>query len=198
MKKRLLMVLLLGTFALTQALAQSRIITERVTDADDGAGLPGVTVTLKGTKQGNLTDANGSFRISAKTGDVLNFSFIGYATVEVPITDGKNDYTLSLKTDTRLLTEVVVTDGYAVQSKKSYIGSSSAVAGKVNENKPFTSPLQALQGEVAGLNISSNSGQPGEDVQVRLRGVGSISAGSNPLYVIDGTIINAGDLSTLT
>src|ERR1700753_1552422 len=130
MKKKLLIILLLGSFMLTQALAQNRIITGKVTDAEDGAGLPGVSITLKGTNQGSLTDGSGKFSISAKTGDVLRFTFIGYVTTEVPVTDGKNDYILSLKTDTRLLTEVVVTDGYAVQSKKSYTGSSSAVSGK--------------------------------------------------------------------
>jgi TonB-dependent starch-binding outer membrane protein SusC len=198
MKKKLLIILLLGSVMLNQAFAQSRIITGKVTDAQEGYGLPGVTVTVKETKHGSLTDANGTFSVNAKTGDVLSFTFIGYATVEVPVTDGKSDYAISLKTDTRVLTEVVVTDGYGVQSKKSYTGSASAVSGKINEDKPFTSPMLALQGEVPGLNVSSNSGQPGANVQVRLRGVGSISAGSNPLYVLDGTIINAGDLSQLT
>src|ERR1700712_252496 len=141
MKKSLLIILLLGSFALSQALAQSRIITGKVTDADDGTGLPGVSVSLKGTTQGNLTDGTGKFSLNAKTGDVLRFTFVGYQAVEIPVTDGRNDYTVSLKTDTRVLTEVVVTDGYAVQSKKSYTGSSSAVSGRTNKNNTFYLPF---------------------------------------------------------
>jgi len=198
MKKILFTIYLVGFFAVVTVFAQNRIVTGSVVAADDGGTMPGVTITIKGTSQGAVSDVDGKFRISAKTGDVLQFKFIGYATAEVPIVNGVSTYAVKLSPENRLLNEVVVTDAYGVQLKKSYTGSATTVSGAVNENKPFTTTMQSLQGEVAGLNITNNSGQPGADVQVHLRGVGSIGAGSNPLYVIDGTIINSGDLSTLT
>jgi TonB-linked SusC/RagA family outer membrane protein len=196
MKKNLLAFLLLSMVTLSSVFAQGRKITGKVTGADDGQPIPGVTVAVKGTTRGLLTDMDGKFAVEAKDGDVLKFSFIGYSPVEITVTAGGN-YEVKLKDDTRLLTEVVVKDSYGAQSKKSYTGAASTVSGRDNENKPFATPLQALQGEVAGLNISTNSGQPGANVQVRLRGIGSLGAGSNPLYVIDGMIIPTLDNSRL-
>jgi TonB-linked SusC/RagA family outer membrane protein len=198
MKKILFAIYFVGFFAVSTVFAQNRIVTGSVVAADDGGTVPGVTIAIKGTSQGTVSDVDGKFRISAKTGDVLQIKFIGYVTAEIPIVDGVSVYTVKLAPENRLLTEVVVTDTYGAQLKKSYTGSATTVSGKVNENKPFTTTMQSLQGEVAGLNVTNNSGQPGADVQVHLRGIGSIGAGSNPLYVIDGTIINSGDLSTLT
>ncbi|QKJ28919.1 SusC/RagA family TonB-linked outer membrane protein [Mucilaginibacter mali] len=197
MKQRLLFILLLGFALMTNAFAQERKITGRVLSADDSQPLPGVSVKIKGTTKGVLTDGDGNFSISASNGQTLVFSFIGYNEQSVAVRAG-NFPAVKLITNNKLLNEVVVTDGYTTQSKKFRTGSSTVVQGVENENKPFSSPLQALQGQVPGLNVTSNSGQPGANVQVRLRGVGSIGAGSNPLYVIDGMIINAGDLSRLT
>jgi TonB-linked SusC/RagA family outer membrane protein len=196
MKKTLLSFFLLSIIALNCAYAQSKKITGKVLGADDGQPIPGVSVSVKGTTKGVLTDPDGKFAIEAANGTVLKFSFIGYATVEITI-GSVASYEVKLKSDIRQLSEVVVADSYGVQAKKSYTGSATTVSGKENENKPFSTPLQALQGEVAGLNISSNTGQPGSNVQVRLRGVGSLGAGANPLYVIDGTIIPSLDNSRL-
>ena len=197
MKQKLLIFFLLGLFALNNAFAQNRKITGVVTGADDGQPLPGVSVMVQGTKVGTLTDGDGKFTLNVPSNsETLIFTFIGYATQNLTI-GGGNTYNVRLATSTRQLTEVTVTDGYAVQSKKSYTGSATTIGGREVENKPFSTPLQALQGEVAGLNISTNSGQPGANVQVNLRGPGSIGADSNPLYVIDGMIINSGDLSRL-
>jgi TonB-linked SusC/RagA family outer membrane protein len=197
MKQKLLIILLLGFAVLTNAFAQERKITGRVVSADDNQSLPGVSVKVKGTTKGVLTDGDGNFSIAANTGQTLVFTFIGYSEYNVVVPKG-NLPTIKLGTNNKLLSEVVVTDGYTTQSKKFRTGASTTVSGADNENKPFSSPLQALQGEVSGLNVTANSGQPGANVQVRLRGVSSIGAGSNPLYVIDGMIINAGDLSRLT
>jgi TonB-linked SusC/RagA family outer membrane protein len=197
MKKILLTFLLLSIITLGSVYAQSRKITGRVIGADDGQPLPGVSVSIKGTTRGVITTGEGRFTLTASPGETLQVTFIGYTSQSIPVT-GATDYQVKLATDTKLLNEVVVLDGYGAQQKKAFTGSSSTVNGAQNENKPFSSPLQALQGEIPGLNISSNSGQPGANVQVRLRGVGSISAGSNPLYVIDGQIVNAGDVSRLT
>lgn len=196
MKKVLLMFLVLFSVAFSNVYAQGRKITGTVIGADDGQPLPGVSVSVKGTNRGTITDGNGKFTLNASTGETLTVTFIGYTTQSLPVTAG-NDYQVKLGSDTKLLNEVVVADSYGVQSKKAYTGAAASVNGKENENKPFSTPLGALQGEVAGLNISSNSGQPGALEQVRLRGVGSISEGSNPLYVVDGVIIASGDFSRL-
>lgn len=198
MRKNLLVLFFLGLLTISSAFAQTRSITGTVSGADDGATLPGVTVSIRGTAKGVVTDVGGKFMLAAKNGDVLQFSYVGFVTNYVTVKNGKSNYDVLLKTDTHLLNEVTVTDGYSVQQKKSYTGASTAVNGQRNENKPFTSTMQSLQGEVAGLNVTNNSGQPGANVEVRLRGVGSLGAGSNPLYVVDGTIITSGDLSSLT
>ena len=197
MKKFLLLVHLAGFLAINAALGQARVESGTVTTADSGEPLPGVTINVKGTTVGVISDAAGKFKISVKTGTVLRFTFIGFAPYELTVAQGIDDYAVKLQTDTHLLADVIVTDGYATELKKAYTGAATAVNGEQNENKPFTSTMQSLQGEVAGLNVSNNSGQPGANVEVRLRGVGSIGAGSDPLYVVDGMIINAGNLSTL-
>jgi len=197
MKKKLLMIFVLSCITLSSVFAQSRKITGRVTGADDSAPLPGVSVSIKGTARGVITNNDGKFTLPVSTGETLQFTFIGYYTLIIPIT-AADDYQVKLQTDIKLLNEVVVTDSYGTLAKKSYTGAASTVNGAENENKPFTSPWQALQGEVPGLNVSSFSGQPGADIQVNLRGVGSIGSGTNPLYVIDGAIVNAGDISSLT
>ena len=167
------MIFVLSCITLSNVFAQSRKITGTVTGANDGGPLPGVSVTIKGTTRGVSTNADGKFTITASTGETLQFTFIGYNTLIIPITTS-DDYQVKMQTDIKLLNEVVVTDSYGTQAKKSYTGAASTVNGAENENKPFSSPLQALQGEVPGLNVSSFSGQPGADFQVRLRGVGSI------------------------
>ena len=198
MKQKLLIVFLFGLFALQSAFAQNRKITGTVTGSDDGQPLPGVSVMVQGTKIGTLTGGDGQYILNVPaTGGVLEFSFIGFATQRLSITSNST-YNIKLAISTRQLTEVTVSTGYGVQAKKSFTGSTASVSGPENENKPFSSPLQALQGEVAGLNVSSFSGQPGANVQLRIRGVNSIGADSNPLYVVDGMIINSGDLSRLT
>ena len=191
------MIFVLSCITLGSVFAQSRKITGTVTGADDKAPLPGVSVTVKGTTRGVSTDADGKFTIIAATGEILQFTFIGYNTLVIPLT-ASNDYGVKLQADIKLLNEVVVTDSYGIQAKKSYTGAASTVNGAENENKPFSSPLQALQGEVPGLNVSLFSGQPGANIQVRLRGIGSIGSASNPLFVIDGAIVNSGDISTFT
>jgi TonB-linked SusC/RagA family outer membrane protein len=197
MKKKLLVIFVLSFITINCLFAQDRRITGTVVGAGDKAPLPGVSVTIKGTNRGSITDGDGKFIIAASTGEILQFTFIGYDTFMITIT-ASGDYHIELQTDIKLLNEVVVIDSYGTQAKKSYTGAASTVNGAENENKPFASPLQALQGEVPGLYVSSFSGQPGADIQVRLRGVNSLAVGLNPLYVIDGAIVNAGDISQIT
>ena len=122
MKKILFTLFLLGFVAINAVFAQNRIVTGRVIAVDDGGPLPGVTITIKGSKQGVISDAQGNFKMIAKTGDVLHFTFVGYTAVDVPVVDGVNDYPVKLNVDSHQLSEVVVTDTYGTQLKKSYTG----------------------------------------------------------------------------
>ncbi|MGZ3754206.1 MAG: SusC/RagA family TonB-linked outer membrane protein [Mucilaginibacter sp.] len=196
MKKTLLLFLVLLGITIGNIHAQNRKISGKVVGADDGAPLPGVSITVKGTKRGVITDGSGQFFIQAAPGETLTATFVGYLPVSVQIT-AATSYPIKMTPDTKQLNEIVITDSYGTSTKKAYSGSAAVVSGATNENKPFSSPLQALQGEVAGLNIGSFSGVPGANVQVRLRGVGSIQLDANPLYVIDGMFINSGSLSRL-
>jgi TonB-linked SusC/RagA family outer membrane protein len=178
------------------AKSQTRELHGWVRDST-GVPIPGVSVTAEGSRGGTQTDKEGrySIRIASKD-EALHFSIVGYTTKIVRLT-GNSEYTVRLDADSRQLSEVVVTDGYFTQAKKSYTGAAITVSGVENENKPYATPLVALQGEVAGLNIAVPNGQPGADVTVRLRGLGSTALNSNPLYVVDGMIINSGNLSRL-
>ncbi|HEY0245173.1 MAG TPA: SusC/RagA family TonB-linked outer membrane protein [Mucilaginibacter sp.] len=201
MKKYIHLLILFSLFTLNSVMAQNRKIAGTVTGADDGQPLPGVTVKIQGTKIGTLTDGDGKYILNIPANSTgLDFTFIGYAPQHVTLT-GSNTYSVKLTSDTKQLAEVQVTDGYFTQSKKSYTGSASTISGAENENKPFSTPLAALQGEAAGVNIALTSGQPGAAAQVQIRGVGSTALNSNPLYVIDGMIVNTGnggDLARLT
>lgn len=175
------------------AMAQSRKITGTVTSADDGQPLPGVSVALQGTKQGVLTDGDGKFTLNASTGQVLVFTYVGFTAQQIAVPAGPFP-PVKLKTDARVLSDVVIKDSYGTQSRKAYTGAAGVVSGAENENKPFSTFQQALQGEIAGVNVQINSGQPGALNQVRIRGVNSITslAAAQPLYVIDGMIVNGG------
>jgi TonB-linked SusC/RagA family outer membrane protein len=198
MKQKLLVVFLLSMGLFSSAFAQNRKISGKITAVEDGLPLPGVSVKIQGSKLGTSTSADGSFSLSVpETAKVLEFSFTGYLSKTLPLTT-LNMYNAQLSTDTKTLSEVVIRDSYGSYTKQSYVGSASIISGAVNENKPTASPINALQGQVAGLNVTVGSGQPGAEVQVRLRGLGSTALSSNPLYVVDGMIINSGDLSRNT
>ncbi len=107
MKRILFTIYLVCFFALTAAIAQTRIVTGRVIAVDDGEAMPGVTINIKGTPEAVVSDADGKFRISAKTGDVLHFSFVGYTAVDIPIVNGVSTYPVKLTIDTHTLAEVV-------------------------------------------------------------------------------------------
>ena len=170
-------------------------INGKVTNAEDNSPLPGASVRVLNSKLETLTDAEGNFTLTVPSGTkMLVISYVGFGAQEIPLTESKS-YTVKLSVASKQMADVVVTDGYATQSKKSYTGASSVVNGAQNENKPFTTPQAALQGELPGVNSTINSGQPGANTQVRIRGINSVSLDANPLYVVDGMIINSGQLS---
>jgi TonB-linked SusC/RagA family outer membrane protein len=176
--------------------AQS-VITGKVTDAKDGLPLSGVSVRVKGSTNGTQSDNDGNFRISADGKQkTLVFSHVGYASEEVN-PGNKQNITVSLSTEERKLEEVVVV-AYGSQDKTKITGAVAKVDGKDLADIPLTSVDQMLQGKVAGLQSVASSGQPGALQEIRIRGIGSINASSEPLFVIDGIPVTTGDVSRLT
>ncbi|RYU77852.1 SusC/RagA family TonB-linked outer membrane protein [Hymenobacter persicinus] len=162
----------------------------RVVD-EKGQGLPGVNVVVRGTSNGTQTDPDGRYTIKADGGATLVFSFIGYLAQEVPL-NGRDAVNVALAPDNKTLSEVVVV-GYGVQEKKLLATSIASVSAKQVELIPVSSPSEALVGLVAGAQITEPSGEPGQGAVIRVRGLGSISAGNSPLYVVDGYPLNNAD-----
>lgn len=170
--------------------AQSKQITGTVTSAEDGIGMPGVSVVVKGTTVGASTDIDGKYTLQAKASDVLIFSFVGMIPQEIKV-GNQTTINVVLKTESIGVDEVVVL-GYTVKHKNEMTGSSVQVNAEKLENTPVVSVDQMLQGRVAGLSISGTSGTPGAVQNIRIRGVNSITAGNEPLYVVDGVpIVNS-------
>jgi len=198
MKRKLLKCLLFFFVLLaTKVSAQERTLTGLVTAKDDGVPLPGVSVKVKGSQISTSTGADGKFTIRASANQSLLFSYIGYLTQDVSV-GSKTSFVISLIGDAQNLQEVVVVDGYRTTTKKANTSSIGSVNGQALENKPFSTVQQALQGQIAGVAAVVSTGQPGANVNIRIRGLGSFALSSNPLYVIDGMIVNAGDLSSAT
>jgi iron complex outermembrane receptor protein len=173
------------------AIAQDRVVSGRVTDSKDNAGVPGVTVTPKGTKTGTQTASDGSFRITVGPGvTTLVFTSIGYTTQEVDIT-GKTAIDVSFVISNAQLGEVVVT-GYGTARKKDLTGSVVSLREKDFNKGVITSPDQLIQGKAAGLMVINNMGQPGGSTTIRIRGTSSIRSGNQPLFVIDGVPLSGG------
>ena len=178
--------LLLTVGLVTSAQTVSGIVT-----SDDGP-LPGATVVVKGTSNGVSTDFDGNFSINAPADAILEVSFVGFSTLDVPV-NGQDNLTITLATDNEL-DEVVVT-GYGSQKKKE-ITSAVAVVGEEEFNKgTINDASQLLQGKVAGLSIYNKGGNPNDDAVIRLRGLSTLGANASPLVVIDGII--GGSLANL-
>ena len=185
MKQKLLLSLVLILTLVNQTWAQSRVLTGRVTDAGSGQGLPGVNVVVKGTTIGTYTGGDGSYSLEIPGENaVLVFSFLGYVKQELSPA-GKSTINVSLKEDSKALSEVVVV-GYGVQDVKDVTGSVTSIKASAIENQPVQSFDQAMSGRAAGVQITNTSGLVADGVTVRVRGVGSISNSSQPLFVIDG------------
>jgi TonB-dependent starch-binding outer membrane protein SusC len=175
------------------AMAQSRTITGTIISSEDNQPLPGVSIVVKGTSRGTVTDIDGKYSIDlAPTENSLIFSFVGYLPQTVSV-DQQTVVNLTLQTDTQLLDEVVVV-GYGIQKKTDITGATGRVEGAELYKQPVLTATQAMQGKVAGVQIIS-SGQPGTSPQVRVRGVGTILAGTTALYVVDGVLTD--DISNI-
>lgn len=172
------------------ALAQSTV-TGVVTD-ENGEGLPGTTVVVKGTANGTTTDIEGNYQIKCEGDATLIFSFIGYTSQEI-LVNNRSVVNLQLKVDLKSLDEVVVI-GYGTVKKSDLTGAVSSVKPEDLNKGSIVSVDQALQGRVAGVRINQASVEPGGGVNIRIRGAGSISAGNQPLYVVDGLPLNGGNM----
>lgn len=187
--------LLLIVFGI-QAFGQVRAISGTVTDAADGSTMPGVTVMVKGTTIGTITDINGRYEISAAGDAVLVFSFIGMRTLEIPV-DNRTVVNAAMETEIVGLDEVLVV-AYGIQRREASTGSVAVLREDEMRNTPVSSPERLLQGRIAGLQMQSISGQPGANTQIRIRGFSSINASSQPLYVVDGVPVASGNYTYFT
>jgi TonB-linked SusC/RagA family outer membrane protein len=187
----LIFTLLLAVFNI--AAAQNINVKGRVTD-NAGVGLPGVSVKVTGTQTGTQTDIGGNYAISAPANGTLNFSFIGFTTQNVNISNHAI-LNITLNEDVRNLNEVVVV-GYGTQKKSVITGAISGVTAKDFEDQPVTRIEQVLQGRTSGVTIAMNDGQPGSGATVRVRGITTFG-NSDPLYVVDGVVVDNGGISYL-
>ena len=191
MKKRLLPILILFTITILcaqSALAQRMTVRGKIAK-EDGTPIPAVSVLVKGTTNGASTDNNGEYSIIvAKPTDVLIFSSVGFEDQEIPVRNQGN-INVKMAIANNKLNEVVVV-GYGTQRQKDLTGAVSTVTSKDFNEGQLLSPQQLIQGKMAGVNISVNSGKPGASNTVRVRGGTSLTQSNDPLYVIDGVPIS--------
>ena len=186
--------LVLVLLCVNAVFAQTKLVTGKVTDAKDGAGLFGVTVAAKGSQATTVTAADGSFTLTvpAKT-SALTFSYVGFQTTEVKA--DKSDISVVLTPGNNQLAEVVVV-GYGTKIKRDVTGSIAKVGAKELNNTPVTSFESAVQGRAAGVFVSQQNGKLGQGINIRIRGSASVTAGNEPLYVIDGIPLQNSNLSS--
>ena len=172
--------------------AQQITISGKVTD---GTGpLPGVSVVIKGTTNGTETDFDGKYSITASSGDILIFRYLGYLSINKTI-ESSNLIDVSMKEDANILDEIVIV-GYGTTTKKSFTGTASVVSSENIDAKAVSNVAQALIGEVSGVSVTRTDGRPGSSATIRIRGFSSIQGNSAPLYVVDGVPFS-GDINAI-
>jgi len=191
-KKLLSKVLLSGIMLLLsiQIFAQDRTVSGKVTSSEDGLGIPGASVAVKGTSKGTSTDADGNYKITVSNSAILVFTAVGTNAQEVSV-GTKTQVNVALSADTKSLQEVVVV-GYGTQKKSQLTGAISSVTAKQITEMPITNLGQAMQGRVAGVDVAQSGSKPGTVPRVLIRGRRSFNAGNDPLYVVDGIPLSGG------
>jgi len=185
--KRLLM-FAFGVMLSCVVFGQQVRVSGTVTDAADGTTLPGVNVVVKGSLVGAITGVNGEFSLSAKPGDVLVFTFIGYLPQEITL-GSQTVVNVALRTDVQALSEVVVI-GYGTVRKEDATGSVKAINSEYFNPGVVSSPQDMVIGKMAGVQITTGGGAPGEGATIRIRGGSSLRASNDPLIVIDGVAVD--------
>jgi TonB-linked SusC/RagA family outer membrane protein len=193
--KRILSLLLFGMLCTVQILSAQTTVTGRVTDSRDGSPLSGVTVSIKNTNVSATTGTDGTFSLAAPANSALLFSYVGYQTLERQASAASMN--ISLAQGTNSLTEVVVV-GYGTRSKRDVTSSISKITNRDFQNLPLPSFESALQGRAAGVFINQGSGKLGQGLNVRVRGISSISANQQPFIVIDGVPVVSQSLGSST
>ncbi|MEG0519398.1 MAG: SusC/RagA family TonB-linked outer membrane protein [Bacteroidales bacterium] len=191
MKRVKLLFTVLSLFAVSFAFAQNITVTGTVTDASTGEPVPFASIQLKGTTQGANTDDSGHFKMTIKSKDILIFSSIGYLNQEITISNQSN-FNVKLQPDAIALEDVVILGYGSARKVGTTVGSITKVSSKILESRPQASAFETLQGNVAGLQVYTSSGDPGTVQSIRLHGIGTIGNGSNtPLYILDGIAVES-------
>ena len=201
--KKIFSVLFAMLLCIQLAMGQNKLVTGVVTSVEDGLPMIGVAIMDKQTMNGVTTNENGEFSIevTART-KVLHVSYLGYKTQEVPVVG--NRLAIKMEPDVVAIDEVMVV-AYGTGKKSTFTGSATVVKKESLEKIQTSNVTQALQGQSSGVQVINNSGEPGEDAKISIRGIGSINASSSPLYVVDGiaydgyiNAINPSDIESMT
>lgn len=179
----------------TELFGQSAYTLSGTVRSNAGEALPGISILIEGQTKGTVTDIDGRYSLSVNGTETLVLSAIGFISTSVSV-NNQNVLDVTLLEDTQLLNEVVVV-GYTQQKRSSLVNAVSTVSEEEISKASYNSVLEKIQGQVPGLQITSNSGVPGTSLLVRLRGATSIKAGNEPLYVVDGVFIAADNLQGL-
>ncbi len=193
--KRLIMRWLIATsFLLLFAIVLDAQVKGTVTSYSDGVPLIGVSIAVKGTSIGTITDIDGQYDINAGANDILVFTYLGFTSIEESI-NGRSIIDAALKEDVKTLEEVIVT-GYGTQIKRELTGNIAKIKAADFKDIPVSSLEGVLQGKAAGVQINAGTGKLGQAMQIRIRGNSSVSASNEPLYVVDGIPITTANLSS--
>ncbi|WP_339878901.1 TonB-dependent receptor [uncultured Algoriphagus sp.] len=188
--KKTLLSLLLGLLVIVTGFAQSKTVTGKLISAEDPEGLIGVSVLVKGTTIGVVSDIDGTYSIEVPEGSqTLVFSYIGYSSVEEVI-GNRSVINITMESDLQNLDEVIIT-AYGTADKGNFTGSAISLKGDQIANRPINNVANAIEGQSPGVITTSASGQPGSTPDIRIRGIGSVNSDSDPLYVVDGVPYDA-------
>jgi TonB-dependent SusC/RagA subfamily outer membrane receptor len=192
-------------FTASMAFAQEHTVSGKVTSADDGSAVPGVNIVVKGTTTGTVTDIDGNYNLAVPEGaSILVFSFIGLETQEVEI-GSRSVIDLQMVSDISQLSEVVVT-GYSSVKKSNLTSAISTVKAEDIQSQPIGGIDNLLQGKSPGVQVVAQNGEPGSQAYIRIRGIGSVNASNEPLFIVDGVqltstqynAINPNDIKEIT
>ena len=168
-------------------------VSGEVTDPS-GSGLPGVTIVEKGTSNGTVTDVEGRYSLSVSQNASLIFSYVGYQSTEI-VVNNRSTVNVQLEEDITHLSEIVVV-GYGTQERRDVTGSVASVKSEDFNKGVMASPDQLFQGKMSGVQVTSNSGEPGSGVNIRIRGTSSVRSGNGPLFVVDGIPLTSADIAS--